>query len=176
MIHHGVIVLVRGALLIPLAGCQTALVPPDLVLPPYLREFQAGQPLLRRNESWHQTHPAAVLVRRGSSEAPAIHLCMFGVPGVQRGKAGAAERNAEASRQRGTLKATQTSAAARASALNQMKYVVLPVEENLGVTVRIFVHAWTSDGAIQVTRTPPSFNWTASLEDEDTMVVELVSA
>ena len=108
---------------------------------PYLVEFREGQPVLQNNESWLARHPSVPIASRATQlpardgpEAPtrALFLCLFGIPGVHRGKA------------RSVLKwpeKTVSAVAVAEAAASHLEHVILPAER-LGLGVRVFAHAW----------------------------------
>jgi hypothetical protein len=118
-------------------------------LSPYDPTFRNGQPLLGGNKTWLDDHPAARLDPKYQHSLKEISLCFFGVPGVRRGKAGVAEKQASISRARAASKATQTASAAAEAARNHLRFIVEPVEQASGATVNIYAHAWMNAGAVE---------------------------
>jgi hypothetical protein len=127
---------------------------------PYLEEFRQGQPELGTNVTWDMYHrPVQInlphIYRRTGTrrqraaqegEAPVeefehngmeLYLCLFGVPGVHRGKANDSGKPMKAK--------TNTAAwAVEQTALNHVARVVKPAESN-GANVFVFVHGWVAN-------------------------------
>lgn len=128
---------------------------------PYLEEFRHGQPELGTNESWEMNHvPVQVdslltthraSIRQDNFEEGSaasirgdkdrsgveLYLCLFGVPGVHRGKANDSVKPKKAK--------TNTAAwAVEQTAQNQVSRVVIPAESR-GADVFVFAHGWVAN-------------------------------
>lgn len=125
---------------------------------PYLEEFRHGQPELGTNESWEMNHVpvqvnslltthSASIRQENFEEGTAasiredkdrsgveLYLCLFGVPGVHRGKANDSVKPTKAKMNTAAWAVEQT-------AHNQVSRVVIPAECR-GADVFVFAHGW----------------------------------
>lgn len=143
------LVLPKGLTL--LAGVALILAKPlndnrSTLLPGYISDFKMGQPIYTNSTAEWLTHhiPANLTKPKPMHVVRVFKLCLFGVPGVRRGKAGSAERFSN--KTRSPAKITQNDIAAREAAENTLRFIVDPAER-AGVMVEVYVHAWLSAGS-----------------------------